>query len=79
MTASPPVTLELMEIDLETGMEVRRMHPFQARKIYLCPGCQQDIAPGTGHLVIVPQGEPDLRRHWHTPCWMSRSTRRPGR
>ncbi|MGH9122737.1 MAG: hypothetical protein ACRDYC_12490 [Acidimicrobiales bacterium] len=68
-----------MEIDPDTGMEVRRMQPFQARKVYLCPGCQHDISPGTGHVVVVPQTDPGLRRHWHTPCWTSRSTRRPGR
>lgn len=60
-------------------VEVRRIHPFQALKHYVCPGCQQEIRPGTGHVVVFPQGEPELRRHWHSPCWERRASRRPGR
>jgi hypothetical protein len=63
----------------EDGMEIRRIHPYRATKHYLCPGCNQDIVPGLAHLVVVPLDEPDLRRHWHTPCWMHRHRRRPGR
>ncbi len=44
------------------------MQPYQATKEYLCPGCNQEIRPGTGHLVVVPLAEPGMRRHWHTPC-----------
>ncbi len=61
------------------GFEVRTVQPYQARKTYLCPGCNHDIAAGTGHLVVVPADAPDLRRHWHRPCWEQRSRRRPGR
>lgn len=61
------------------GLEVRPVPPYQARKTYLCPGCNHDIAAGTGHLVVVPADAPDLRRHWHRPCWEQRSRRRPGR
>lgn len=60
-------------------VEVRHIQPYQASKTYLCPGCNQDIPPGTGHLVVVPTGAPDLRRHWHRPCWENRARRRPGR
>ena len=60
-------------------VEVRRVHPFQAEKRYVCPGCQQEIPVGTGHVVVVPTGAPDLRRHWHRPCWERRAHRRPGR
>lgn len=60
-------------------IEVRRVHPFQATKTYLCPGCQQDIPPGAGHVVVVPTDAPDLRRHWHRACWDRRDRRRPGR
>ncbi len=60
-------------------VEVRRMQPYQATKTYLCPGCQQDIAPGMGHLVVVPLGAVDDRRHWHHGCWEHRARRRPGR
>lgn len=60
-------------------VEVRRVHPFEARKRYVCPGCQQEIPIGVGHLVVVPVGAADLRRHWHLPCWEKRARRRPGR
>jgi hypothetical protein len=65
---------------IPTGdVEVRRVQPYQALKSYLCPGCNQDIAVGTGHVVVVPVEAPDLRRHWHTACWDNRDRRRPGR
>ncbi|MGI8793964.1 MAG: hypothetical protein ACR2H3_12470 [Acidimicrobiales bacterium] len=60
-------------------VEVRRIQPYEARKPYLCPGCNHDIAVGVGHVVVVPLEAPDLRRHWHHPCWKHRATRRPGR
>ncbi len=60
-------------------LEIRRIQPYQARKAYLCPGCNQDIAEGVGHLVVVPRAAPELRRHWHRPCWDHRRHRRPGR
>lgn len=60
-------------------IEVRRIQPYQAAKAYLCPGCNQEIPAGTGHLVVVPLDAPDLRRHWHAPCWEHRARRRPGR
>lgn len=59
-------------------VEVRRVQPYQAKKPYLCPGCDQEIAVGVGHLVVVPPDAPDLRRHWHQPCWEHRWRRRPG-
>lgn len=57
-----------------TTAEYRRVQPFQARKQYVCPGCNQEIRVGAGHVVIVPLSEPDNRRHWHTPCF-ERATR----
>jgi hypothetical protein len=63
----------------DSEVEVRRVHPFEATKGYLCPGCNQDIEPGVGHVVAVPVEAPDLRRHWHHPCWAMRGRRRPGR
>jgi hypothetical protein len=60
-------------------VEVRAIQPYQARKAYRCPGCDQQIAPGTGHVVVVPREAPDLRRHWHRACWEARHRRRPGR
>ena len=57
-------------------VEIRRIQPYQARKAYLCPGCNQEIAVGMGHLVVVPLEAPDLRRHWHLACWEYRDRRR---
>ncbi len=55
------------------------IQPYQATKTYLCPGCNRDITPGTGHIVAVPPEAVDLRRHWHKGCWTGRSTRGPRR
>jgi hypothetical protein len=42
----------------------------QAGKGYICPGCNQRIAPGVPHIVAWSDHEgPERRRHWHTPCW----------
>lgn len=59
--------------------ELRRVQPYEATKTYLCPGCNRDITPGTGHMVAVPLDAPDLRRHWHHGCWNGRLVRRPRR
>jgi hypothetical protein len=48
---------------------VSTVQPYQARKAYVCPGCEQTIEAGTGHVVVVPEYAPDLRRHWHRGCW----------
>lgn len=58
---------------------VQRVQPYQARKTYLCPGCNQNIPPRLGHLVVVPELHPDDRTHWHHVCWPMRHRRRPGR
>ncbi|MCJ7726072.1 MAG: hypothetical protein MUP76_06765 [Acidimicrobiia bacterium] len=52
---------------------------YAARKRYLCPGCDGWIEVGEGHLVIVPELAPDLRRHWHRACWDRELRRRYGR
>ncbi|MGA2802903.1 MAG: hypothetical protein ABSF89_00745 [Acidimicrobiales bacterium] len=57
--------------------QIRRIQPYQADKTYICPGCNQEIRPGTGHLVIVPVSDPGGRRHWHSPCWEHRARRHP--
>ncbi|MCO5993983.1 ATP/GTP-binding protein [Actinoallomurus rhizosphaericola] len=48
-------------------------------KAYRCPGCDQEIMPGVGHLVAWPAegGGLDDRRHWHRPCWNHRLNRLP--
>ncbi|NNC75222.1 MAG: hypothetical protein HKN93_06890 [Acidimicrobiia bacterium] len=45
------------------------VQPYQAKKSYVCPGCESVISPGTGHVVVIPELAPDLRRHWHRGCW----------
>jgi hypothetical protein len=47
-----------------------------AGKTYRCPGCDQEIRPGLGHLVTwrTWNGAED-RRHWHSACWNARSRR----
>ena len=64
---------------------VRAVPRAAAVKTYRCPGCDQEIRPGTAHVVVWPAYTPGLaeRRHWHRPCWEERLTRhvrgRPGR
>ncbi|MEZ5340653.1 MAG: hypothetical protein R2706_04170 [Acidimicrobiales bacterium] len=60
----------------EDGTEVRFVQPYQATKSYICPGCNQRIVVGQGHVVAVPPEAPDLRRHWHRGCWTNRHRRR---
>ena len=55
--------------------DVRFIQPYQAVRTYLCPGCNREIPPGLGHMVVVPPDAPDLRRHWHRGCWINRATR----
>lgn len=55
---------------------VHPVQPYQARKAYLCPGCEQLIDEGMGHLVVIPEESPDLRRHWHRGCWYKELRRR---
>ncbi len=51
---------------------------------YRCPGCDQLIAPGTGHVVawrsddLLGDGVAG-RRHWHSACWQARDRRGPTR
>ncbi|PJJ70081.1 hypothetical protein CLV28_2559 [Sediminihabitans luteus] len=52
-------------------------------KTYTCPGCSQDVVPGTAHVVAWSNdsmfgrdaGLAD-RRHWHSACWQARARRR---
>ena len=57
------------------GSEVRFVQPYEATKVYLCPGCNRDIPEGMGHMVAIPPDAPDLRRHWHRGCWNNRQSR----
>ena len=61
---------------------VRPVSGASSGRAYRCPGCQQEVAAGTPHVVAWPAaalvGEGlDQRRHWHTACWRSRRHRRP--
>ena len=55
---------------------VNFIQPYQARKEYICPGCDGPIAIGVGHVVVIPEDAPDLRRHWHRGCWFKERRRR---
>ena len=63
---------------------VQSISAAAAVKTYRCPGCQQEILPGTAHVVageadalLGEQAALDSRRHWHSGCWRS-SGGRPG-
>jgi hypothetical protein len=56
------------ELDLD-GYEVKRVDPGRAEKDYVCPECGNTVAAGEAHVVVWPEGDPDLRRHWHRHCW----------
>lgn len=56
------------------GFDVRQV---AGDKPYRCPGCDYTVRPGLWHLVIVPDGDPDERRHWHVDCW-KKELRRQG-
>ncbi|SDO21554.1 hypothetical protein SAMN05660199_01541 [Klenkia soli] len=68
---------------------VRPVTGAASTRSYRCPGCDQEIRPGTPHVVAWPvyardsdldpwdtESSVDLRRHWHTACWRARSRRR---
>jgi hypothetical protein len=61
----------------DDGLVVRRIHPYQATKTYRCPGCDQEIPAGVGHVVAWRADDAEDRRHWHTACLAARGNRRP--
>jgi hypothetical protein len=56
---------------------VRSVPGAAATKQYRCPGCDQEIWPGTPHVVVWPAETPGPmeRRHWHNACWQRRPRR----
>ena len=59
---------------------VRPVTGAAATKSYRCPGCDQEVRPGTAHVVVWPEDPvsgTERRRHWHTPCWNARARRPP--
>ena len=69
----PPVTEEWPDGD----WVVRQIPSGAAVKLYRCPGCDQEIRPGTPHLVVWPARSDGTayRRHWHSACWRRRPRR----
>lgn len=61
--------LRQSNVDAPPGWTARTISAERAIKNYRCPYCNQDIRPGTVHVVAWRDGDDDLRRHWHTPCW----------
>lgn len=51
------------------GYEVKRIDASRAAKDYVCPECGNLVPAGEGHVVVWPEGDSDLRRHWHRHCW----------
>ena len=65
-----PLAPAAFENDLQLdGYEVKPVDPWRAEKDYVCPGCGHTIAAGEGHVVVWPDDDSDLRRHWHRHCW----------
>jgi hypothetical protein len=60
---------------------VRAVPGAGTAKAYRCPGCDQEITPGTPHVVAWPADGINVgleeRRHWHRACWTNRLRRRP--
>lgn len=56
------------ELALE-GYEVKRIDASRAAKDYVCPECGNLVPAGESHVVVWPEGDSDLRRHWHGHCW----------
>jgi hypothetical protein len=55
---------------------VRPIAGSASGKHYRCPGCDQEIPPGVGHVVAWREhAGVDDRRHWHRACWNARDRR----
>jgi hypothetical protein len=55
---------------------VRPIAGAASTKHYRCPGCDQEIPPGTAHVVAWREyAGVDDRRHWHRPCWNAKDRR----
>ena len=70
---------ERMESGPDGDWVVRAVPGSAATKTYRCPGCDQEIAAGTAHVVVWPAFTRGVaeRRHWHRACWDRRLQRRP--
>ncbi len=81
-----PAGMQRVEEYPDGAYVVRRVSGAASAKTYRCPGCDQEIRPGTPHVVAWPAdgaiggfGDVTDRRHWHSPCWGARGRRRPSR
>lgn len=54
---------------LAGGYRTRWVQPYENAGPYVCPACHRDIGRGEHHIVVVPEADVDLRRHWHKGCW----------
>ncbi|MCU1469811.1 MAG: ATP/GTP-binding protein [Glaciihabitans sp.] len=55
---------------------VQPLTAANATKVYICPSCGLEIAPGVAHTVtwradgiMGEAGDLAARRHWHLHCW----------
>jgi len=59
IAGSPALALEGFDVRTTTG-----------DRRYRCPYCQGWVEPGTAHVVAVPVGRAEDRRHYHAGCWV---------
>jgi hypothetical protein len=80
-TPLPPFTFAIDNHEDWNGVEyvVRALRGSSSTKAYRCPGCEQEILPGTPHQVVWPADDAEAtdRRHWHSSCWAARHRRAP--
>ena len=69
-----------VEAKRDGSWNVQPQSAGSAAKVYTCPGCGLEIAPGVAHVVAWRadglMGEADdlaARRHWHSHCWRIRT------
>ena len=60
------------------GYDVSEVPSSRAEKDYICPDCGNVIPEGEPHVVVFPDDDPDLRRHWHRHCWRMEVRRSDG-
>lgn len=58
---------------------VRSLAGSRASQPYRCPGCDQEVAARSPHVVAWPADDREAsdRRHWHSACWTARDRRAP--
>ena len=65
-----------VEVGPDGEWQVRQVPGSSATRDYRCPGCDQEIPPGVGHVVAWREyGGVDDRRHWHRACWNAKDRR----